>query len=249
MRCAYLGLIGLCSALLFACTESVDTPKVAMTHPSLVVSVTDAESKALITGFSTGDQLGLCVTECGSTAPYEGEVDCFNAPFTYQSNGDWKAERTINLVQTVGKAYAYFPYVSDLSDGTAIPLENGLDRLFLREAQSLSAQSPTAVMKLRHAMALIRLTLDSSLGMVSRVRLRKVPLSGTMNLYTGVVTPSSETTVYDMEAAYTEWLTGVPVVPGTAVEVMVYTDQGCFVSKPGVVTTAGKVYNLTIRAN
>ena len=98
-------------------------------------------------------------------------------------------------------------------------------------------------------MALIRLTLDSSLGMVSRVRLRKVPLSGTLNLYTGVVTPSSETTVYDMEAAYTEWLTGVPVVPGTAVEVMVYTDQGCFVSKPGVVTTAGKVYNLTIRAN
>lgn len=231
------------------CTEAVDLPRSGAVHPSLVVSVADAESKALITGFQTNDQLGLCLTEGSSNAPYEGETDCFNAPFTYLASGDWRAERTINLVQTAGKAYAYFPYVEDLTDGTAIPLTNGLDRLFTTSPQSLSSSSPTAVVRLGHAMALIKLTLDSGLGTVSRVRLRKLPISGTLNLYTGQVTPSSETTLYDMEASGREWETGVPVVPGTAVEVMVYTDQGCFVSKPGVTTVASKVYNLTIRSN
>lgn len=249
MRLLQIGILSFCAAWMVSCSdEHVPEPTLTST-PSLVVSVADADSKALITGFTSGDQLGFCLTQSGSTAPYEGEADCFNAPFTYLSSGDWRAERTINLVQTEGKAYAYFPYVSDLTDGTAVPLTNGVDRLFTRTPQRMSATNSTAVVQLGHAMALIKLTLASQLGTVSRVRLRKVPMSGTLNLYTGVVTPSSETTVYDMEAAGSEWTTGIPVVPGTDVEVMVYTNQGCYVSKPGVVTSAGKVYNLTIRAN
>lgn len=249
MRLLPISILCFCAAWLVGCSDE-RMPEPALTAtPSLVVSVADADSKALITGFTSGDQLGFCLTKSGSTAPYEGEADCFNAPFTYLSSGDWREERTINLVQAEGKAYAYFPYVADLIDGTAVPLTNGVDRLFTRTPQRMSATNSTAVVQLGHAMALIKLTLSSQLGTVSRVRLRKVPASGTLNLYTGAVTPSSETTVYDMEASGAEWKTGVPVVPGTDVEVMVYTNQGCYVSKPGVVTTAGKVYNLTIRAN
>lgn len=249
MRIFYNCFLAFCAALCVGCSDQQMPEQLLTATPKLVVSVTDAESKALITNFSSGDQLGFCLTTNSTTDPYEGEADCFNAPFTYLSSGDWRAERTINLVQTVGKAYAYFPYVAELENGAAIPLTNGLDRLFTRSAQALSAASPTAVVRLGHAMALIKISLDAGLGTVNRVRLRKVPLSGSLNLFTGQVTPSSETTVYDMDASGAEWTTGIPVVPGTDVEVMVYTDQGCYVSKPGVVTAAGKVYNLTIRAN
>ena len=244
MRIGTIVISGLMALSLSACSEDEPLLVESAVRPEFSFQVEDTMAKAVVESFQSGDQLGLCLMDASGN-PYDGEADCFNAAYTLQSGGKWDPSRDIRLSSAQGKVYAYYPYDATLAADGLLTVTNGEELLLTRSAGTVSSSSPKAVIRLSHVMALLKFNISSDKGTVSRVRVRNLPLSASWCLWSGALSLDSETTIMDIEDLGL-LSTGIPVIPGKALEVMVYTDQGCFISKPGEVLQSGKIYTITL---
>ncbi len=255
MKIQKLISLGKCLALplLFAaCSDNAGldnlVPQEEAVHPRLVFSC-EPSTRAVVEEFTTGAQIGVFVTAQGSTTTgYGGNASNMNIRYTLMGGDYWETSFNTSLEAETGDVYGYYPYQSGATSGQ-VTLTNGTDHLYTKSPSAISRNNPTATVTLNHLMALLKFNFDASLGTVNRIRVRNLPASGTFNVFTGQVTPSTGYANADIEASDEAFTEGYPVIPGNRLDVMVYTDQGNYVWKPTEVAESGKQYTITLSAN
>lgn len=172
------------AAAVWACEDMPETVLASAQGESLTVSVTSgAATRAAgpITGtrLPGGSLIGVAMEEDGKDT-YNGHA-YRNMAYTASGEGaaqTWAASEDIRLSSVVGKAYAYYPYDSEVEDISAIPVTTaaGMDCMYATPVAGLSAVNPEATLHMNHAMALIRLRIRkdgySDTGKVTSVSLR-----------------------------------------------------------------------------
>lgn len=158
------------------------------------------DTKAVMNHFVNGNQIGLFVTS--SDGNNYNDCDCsFNAMASL-SAGVWTINQNIDLSAGNADIYAYYPYKEGLANAT-LPVEvaSQTDYLFAVKATA-NKQSPTANITMKHALSLNSFVLKkqgySGAGKVTKIELKNVKSSGTLNAKTGEVIVAS--TVATMSA-------------------------------------------------
>ena len=165
----------------------------------------EPESKAVITGETLpGDEaskgIGLFVTAIDGSA-YDGKTEGYsNIRYTYNGT-KWSATSPIYLSNTEGKLYGYFPYNTDATDLTAIPVVsslNGTDYLYAK-AQTVSHSNKNVSLEMNHALSRLNLTIKKGANFTANAPLSKITLkstaiyaTGTMDLTTGTITAAKK---------------------------------------------------------
>lgn len=114
---------------LAACTQDADDMRTdptlpaemtfTMTHPSQRTRATD-------TGFENGDKVGLFV--CSADAKLEIGGNLVNNEALTCDNGKWNAGRTLYWDDGTYNAYAYYPYISQITSIEDLPFSVSTDQ-------------------------------------------------------------------------------------------------------------------------
>ncbi len=114
---------------LAACTQDADDMRTdptlpaemtfTMTHPSQRTRATD-------TGFENGDKVGLFV--CSADAQLEIGGNLVNNEALTCDNGKWNAGRTLYWDDGTYNAYAYYPYISQITSIEDLPFSVSTDQ-------------------------------------------------------------------------------------------------------------------------
>lgn len=112
------------------------------------------------TAWNANDAIGVTIYNgnTSSSGIYTNSVA--NTRFTFDGSL-WNPERTIALYQSSAYVSAYSPYSADVTDPTAIDVDNTVDWLYapLASATPVNAGSPMAVINMNHAFAVVKYSL------------------------------------------------------------------------------------------
>lgn len=249
MKKKFLIKVGKCLALailLAGCTEQGELDSITEdVHPILSFTC-EAETRSIVSEFVPGAKIGVSVTKKGTTDAYEDEERNLNICYTLRGANIWDVSFYTTLTQSDAYVYGYYPYTSAINGGKVI-MKNGTDYMYTPNPSVINRNHPSAEIKLAHAMA-AAFTFDASLGNVNRVRVRNLPESATLDIFTGKVTPSPTTAGVDIQKGDVALSEGLLVVPGNKIDVMVYTDKGNFVWKPEQTAESGIMYHIKLSA-
>ncbi len=243
-----LGKVMAIPFMLAACNNTVDLAEIEQpaeeVHPRLSFTC-ESSTRSVVNAFDLGAQIGVYVTNSGTTSPYGGVSANMNISYTLKGDDYWTTSYSTNLEATQADVYGYYPFQNGVTTGS-VALQNGTDHLYTVVHSTINRNNPAATIRLNHAMSLLKFDLDASLGNVARIRIRNLPVSGTLNVFTGSVTASTVLTnvdIYKDDLALSE---GFLAIPGYKMDIMVYTDKGSYVWKPETATESGKQYNITL---
>ncbi|WP_085537243.1 fimbrillin family protein [Massilibacteroides vaginae] len=155
-------------------------------------------TRAAKSAWSANDQLGVFVTTGTINSAYEGIASNLNVPFTY--NGSTWTSARIPLTNNAATIFAYYPYVSSVTDGTAMAVESTsqTDYLYGTGKSTATVLSQNVDIEMKHALSqvLFKMKLGNYTGGAGN--LTKVVISnenggtalnstGTLNIPAGTV--------------------------------------------------------------
>lgn len=158
-------------------------------------------TRGIITNFTDNDRIGLFLTDGELGLNYQGNNEAANVPAMYMQ-GSWKVDKDLVLTES-GTAFAYYPYNSKVTDGTAVPLEIESQTDYLYATPSIvDEKNPIAQIGMKHALSLISVRIRKNdyqhAGKLTKVEVLDVQQNGTMNIATGVVTKTGPTAIYSV---------------------------------------------------
>jgi hypothetical protein len=211
MKTSIFSFVALAALCLSSCQREGDCQEME-TQKQLSISASiggvtraSATSKS---AWETGDRLGVFVLSDGGgfASPYHGASEYLNAPFTF-SAGAWTSAK-ITLDNRKGDVYAYYPYNSTSTDGSAIPVESAsqTDYLWAKSASKVSVYNTHISLNMQHALTQVvfrmkRESYTGGEGRLSRVEIgnhgsaKALQTSGSLNLATGGISGTAEGSV------------------------------------------------------
>lgn len=158
-------------------------------------------TRGIITNFTDNDRIGLFLTDGELGLNYQKNAEAANVPAMYMQ-GSWKVDKDLVLTES-GTAFAYYPYNSKVTDGTAVPLEIESQTDYLYATPSIvDEKNPIAQIGMKHALSLISVRIRKNdyqhAGKLTKVEVLDVQQNGTMNIATGVVTKTGPTAIYSV---------------------------------------------------
>lgn len=161
-------------------------------------------TKAIKNAWINDDKIGLFVKQSSVvTSDDYGEVN--GQVVTYFNGTAWNLSPSVSLSATPAYVFGYYPYVSSVSNGAALPVSVAAqtDYLYAGAAQSASSNSPTVALSMKHALTMLSFNIKKSgyigAGNLTSVQLRnktdqsKWASEGTLNIATGEIS----NTAYD----------------------------------------------------
>lgn len=104
-----------------------DIPAVLEINPTVLAS---AGTRATISSFPDNSEIGLFITSGNISNHYNGVSAYANVKATLNIN-HWVLSPTVYLSPAPAKVYAYYPYTSENTDGTSIPIEHNTQTDYL----------------------------------------------------------------------------------------------------------------------
>lgn len=158
-------------------------------------------TRASISAFPNGAAIGLFVTDGSLGGNYNGISDNANVRSTF--NGSvWTQSPAVYLSSANATVYAYYPYSSSNTNGTAIPVEHAsqVDYLYGTHSTGQSAvnsSNPNVNLTMHHALTLLQFKMNRSnytgAGVVTKIEIANASgktcifSSGTLNITTGTI--------------------------------------------------------------
>ena len=196
----------------------------------------------------------------------------YSGSFMYTAEGTgarqvWHQDlnRPLRLSETVGTAYAYYPYQTDMRANLKVPIRNhGTDWMYALPVSNLFASNNLAQFEMRHAMSLIRCKVLR--GSYTGKGLRTSVCVTSNTLATKAIMDLSLASVTDHEGIgekiiasnvgtlgeepLVAELWAIPTGASGILSLWVWVDGKRFVSTtPELTPVAGNVYNYTITIN
>lgn len=184
---------------LFSCSEDVidpitpTTPEVPTKSVYLGIApkINPVQTKAVITQFTAEDNIGVFVTTGSLGNNYTPESA--NIPSFF--DGKFWAQKKQLEINSSAAVFAYYPYNSAVTDGTAVPVETASQTDYLYAVSTpVNQEKPTAELSMKHALSLISIVVKKNdyqkEGKVTKIEIEGVKTAGTMNISNGLVTPS-----------------------------------------------------------
>ena len=265
-----LFLLGAASLLLASCSNELDVPVSQAiadggTTPLGINVLANPTTKALVEGNTIpSGQIGVKLVDAGGST-YDN-LSYNNIFYSTTDGASWTVDpdHKILLSATEGKAYAYYPYSSDVSDFTAISISSAadpaqqVDYMYGNEATGLKNSNPTASFTMSHAMSIVNFTIAkgtyTGTGSITSVKMKGNTASntGTMNAVAGTVTATAAG--YEFESTNSLTLGSasgkfivVPSGVSSALDFKVVMDgQTYTASTTDVTLESGKVYKYTL---
>ena len=145
-------------------------------------------TKAILQGSQMPDnsKIGLTILKADGSQ-YDGGYTnvCYTGSGTPQT---WTANPPILLSSTVGTVYAYYPYNVAHNDIAVIPVNVTEDKdvLYSEPAENINNANSTALIKLKHALSVIRFTLTrgsyAGTGNITAIKVKGQGMASSANL-------------------------------------------------------------------
>lgn len=173
--------------------------------------------------------------------------------------------RPPRLSETVGTAYAYYPYRTDVGNSLKVPIKNdGTDWMYALPVTNLSASNNLAQLEMKHALALIRCKVVrgsyTGTGLETTVRIASNTLASKANMDLSLASVTDHEGIGEDIVAYNVGTLGneplvaelwaIPTGASGVVSIWVEVDGNQFITTtPELIPVAGNVYNYTITIN
>lgn len=204
-----MALCAVAVALLTACAED-DAPQYKDAKSTPMTFVVDHPSMVRVTdsNFETGDRIGLYVS--AADAPLEIGGNLVNNEALTFDGSQWKAARTLYWDEGTYNAYAYYPYIKDVSSvedqlfsvsvdqstartSTSLGGYEASDLLFATSKDITASTSPIHL-TFRHIMSKLKIRLikgedfEGEMPTTAKVYVHSTVPTATVDLQAGVVT-------------------------------------------------------------
>lgn len=250
------------------CPDRTESDRTAL---DVSIMMYETQSKGLVTGTSLpeGSDVGLALY--GNDGRIYDNLPYSNVRFSSSGSGSaqtWNPETDVMLSASEAILYAYYPYSSEITDITSIPVTASsavqTDYMYATPVNGLSNSSPEAAITMYHAMSAIRLSLKrgsySGTGEVSSVSVKGegIATEGTLNAMDGSITSISGTGTYIAPEMETFTLSSelqdidiitIPVNSSESIDMKIVIDGNEFsVTTDPIILEAGKiaVYEATV---
>lgn len=244
---------------LTACTQENDFQ--AEAGQPLILAISDSgflnenQTRTItpIYTFQANDKLSLYVVNQNTLDSYADQAGVIN--YTGTHTGDsWEQAIQVELVDSPGTVLAFYPYDAANINPAAIPVTaQSTDYLYGASSAPVSRANTRAAIQMKHVHTLVRFKfLSSSPQAISEIQVAQMPVSGTLNLSTGVLTASGTTT----EKSDTGLTLAIPsdkqfdygtyILPGDNIRFKFIINGKLYFYKPAAQLQIGKAYNITL---
>lgn len=163
--------------------------------PSSKLEIETNNTKALVDAFESGHSLGIFVAN-------ETSIDDLYTPFSFNVkstyDGDkWAFESDVILNHVSAKVYAYYPYSSEKSEGSAIPIEHVSQTDYMNGTHTsgqgvINYDNYTVHLTMRHTLSLLHIKIKKTENYKAAGHLTKIAFAGghsegTINLENSVI--------------------------------------------------------------
>lgn len=213
MRKLFLSAVCL-AVIACSCTEN-EGLNISSNERALTINaqIGNSVSRAEKLAWETGDKVGIYVCEGTIDKPYNSSEQYANALFTFTGKG-FKSE-TLLLDEREGTVYGYYPYVENLADPKALPVDitTQTDHLWGEADTKVSIISRNANINMQHALTQVIFKIKKTdkyedVGVLTAVTLSNMNSStpiqkqGTLNITDGSITTTQPGNI-DFEANVT----------------------------------------------
>ena len=258
-------LLLLCTGIIAFCSCSDENEGVVRNSSLRITTEIATRSVIESTSFNSGDQIGVFAFDANST----------NVRATYINK--WDLESDISLAEPPTPIYAYYPYTTDCDYQTVrvdiapdAIVTGQADYLYGKSAEDVNATSPKALIRFKHALARITLSIkrsadDAGYGILSNVCLQNagrntvISTSGWMDVTTGKISSSGTGSIsFDMnytlsnETAQNVDILVIPIAmekEGMAELALTIDGSQYMVKMPAATWEAGQQYTYPITIN
>ena len=169
---------------------------------SLLSVTTDLNEMVSRAAMPANTQMGLFVTSGSLGSVYDNTSSNNNVKAVLSGSG-WTLTPAVYLSANNATLYAYTPYSSSVTNGTSIPVAVGTgkaDDCYGKSSGTINAKTPSATINMNHALTKVRFKLSKTatytgIGKLTEIAINgstnnTVCASGTLNVSTGVLTPT-----------------------------------------------------------
>lgn len=176
------------------------------------------QTRVTETAFEDGDKVGLFVKESTETLEIAGNK-ANNEPLTFGA-GKWSASRKLYWDDLKYDAFAYYPFVSDVTSITDFPVSLSQDQrevadfaasdFLYASAKALTASESPVDLKFRHIMSRLTIRLikgedfEGDLPETATVYIHNTVTDATVDLAAGVATPEPKGVKHTVTARQTD---------------------------------------------
>lgn len=126
-----------------------DKPKTLLRFSTSIEMLNEVTTRGTIASFEPGSEIGLFYNDT-----------CVNRKFVY--NGTLWNGGEVALADEMKDIFCYYPYSSAIKSNEAIPIDIGSQTDHLAGSASVGAEKPQVVVKMRHLLSLVRMTIKKN---------------------------------------------------------------------------------------
>ena len=126
-----------------------DKPKTLLRFSTSIEMLNEVTTRGAIASFEPGSEIGLFYNDT-----------CVNRKFVY--NGTLWNGGEVALADEMKDIFCYYPYSSAIKSSEAIPIDIGSQTDYLAGSASVGAEKPQVVVKMRHLLSLVRMTIKKN---------------------------------------------------------------------------------------
>lgn len=126
-----------------------DKPKTLLRFSTSIEMLNEVTTRGAIASFEPGSEIGLFYNDT-----------CVNRKFVY--NGTLWNGGEVALADEMKDIFCYYPYSSAIKSNEAIPIDIGSQTDHLAGSASVGAEKPQVVVKMRHLLSLVRMTIKKN---------------------------------------------------------------------------------------
>jgi len=151
------------------------------------MEINDGQSRGVVATFQKDDEIGIFYNDT-----------CVNRKLTF-SGANWTGHN-ITLATAAKNLYCYFPYNSSLTSHDALPVSIESQTDYLVGSASVSELVPTAEVKMKHALSLVRVKLKKNnydgVGHIESIIWKGIYKSANLNVITNTLVATGEKSNY-----------------------------------------------------
>lgn len=193
---------------LSSCSEDIVSPVVDKPVAEQLSVTTDIEvaSRSVlgkpINSFASGDEIGLYISNgSGVNTPYNGIAGNKNVKSTFTTV--WTQATPVYLSSALATIYAYYPFSTLATDGTAIAIDHTsqTDFMYGTPVPNINNRKPKAAITMNHALSLVQFDFKkenyTGVGSLTAITIANkaggssLISQGTLNLTNGVISKGS----------------------------------------------------------
>lgn len=183
--------------------EQNETEQSELSVTTRIGSMTRSVLGRPIDAFTSGDEIGLFVSNGSVNTPYNGVAANKNVKSAFTTV--WTQTPKVYLSSAQATVYAYYPYSSTVNDGTQVAIDHTsqTDYLYATPATGISNRRSTAALVMNHALSLVQFNLKtenySGAGQLTAIKIanksggKSLISQGTLNIQTGAIAKGTST--------------------------------------------------------